>query len=248
MEIRLIRSATIRLSIAGRDILIDPYLAAKGAGLSYAGGGPSPVVELPCSSQQVIAGTDLVIISHLHSDHFDTVARELLSKEAAIFCQPGEESQLEEMGFTDVTPVRDRIDWQGISITRTAGQHGCGPVLQDMGEVSGFLFQADDKVTVYWAGDTIWCDAVAEVIEQVKPDIIITHSAGAMWNNTLILMDAAQTVQVCRAAPGSVVIATHMDSVDHATVSRQALREYADTQGISPEQLLIPVDGETLCF
>ena len=61
-------------------------------------------------------------------------------------------------------------------------------------------------------------------------------------------MDAAQTVDVCRAAPGSVVVATYMDSVDHATVSRTDLRAFALARGISPEQLRIPADGETLAF
>jgi hypothetical protein len=71
-------------------------------------------------------------------------------------------------------------------------------------------------------GDTIWCEPVADLIEQIQPDIIITHSCGAMWgNNELIVMDAAQTLEVCQAAPNSVVIATHMDALDHATVSRE---------------------------
>jgi hypothetical protein len=61
-------------------------------------------------------------------------------------------------------------------------------------------------------------------------------------------MDAAQTVAVCRAAPKSIVIATHMDALDHATVSRHALRQYAAANGIQPAQLLIPADGETLVF
>ena len=65
-------------------------------------------------------------------------------------------------------------------------------------------------------------------------------------SNVLIVMDAAQTVAVCRAAQSSVVIATHMDSEDHATVSRQALRAYAEENGIRAKQLLIPADGEIL--
>jgi hypothetical protein len=44
------------------------------------------------------------------------------------------------------------------------------------------------------------------------------------------------------------VIATHLDSVDHATVSRGALRAYAEAHGVGPEQLLIPADGEELVF
>ncbi len=39
-----------------------------------------------------------------------------------------------------------------------------------------------------------------------------------------------------------------MDSVDHATVSREELRAYAEANGIQSEQLLIPADGEKLAF
>ena len=58
-------------------------------------------------------------------------------------------------------------------------------------------------------------------------------------------MDAAEAVAACRLAPNATVIATHMDSLDHATVSRDELRRHATEQGVSP-QLLIPLDGETL--
>ena len=47
--------------------------------------------------------------------------------------------------------------------------------------------------------------------------------------------------------PGSIIIATHMDTVDHATVSRESLQECAEN-GIADEQLLIPDDGEILTF
>ena len=68
-----------------------------------------------------------------------------------------------------------------------------------------------------------------------------------MWgDHVLIVMDAAQTVAVCRAAPNSTVIATHMEALDHATVTRAALRKYAEAQGIGPEKLLIPLDGEKI--
>jgi len=39
-----------------------------------------------------------------------------------------------------------------------------------------------------------------------------------------------------------------MDSVDHGTVLRSALREFALARGIRSEQLFIPADGETLEF
>jgi L-ascorbate metabolism protein UlaG (beta-lactamase superfamily) len=249
MQIQLIRNATLRADYGGRTFVIDPYLAAKHTLPSFTGKSPNPLVNLPCPPQEVIAGIEIVVVSHLHADHFDAIAQRLLPKDVPVLCQPGDESAIEDKGFSNVTPVADTLDWQGITITRTPGQHGSGDVLKQMGTVSGFVFRAENEPTLYWAGDTVWTETVADVIAQTRPDVIITHSSGATWgDDVLIVMDAAQTVAVCRAAPDSVVIATHMEALDHGTVSRQALRQYGQAQGIGPEQLLIPADGEKLSF
>src|SRR5690606_26300543 len=105
--------------------------------------------------------------------------------------------------------------------------------------------QAENEPTIYWAGDTIWIDAVEETIMKFQPEIIITHSAGAAFEeNSPIVMDAAQTIQVCRVAPEAIVIAVHMEALDHATVSREELRAAATQASISETQLLIPHDGK----
>jgi L-ascorbate metabolism protein UlaG (beta-lactamase superfamily) len=249
MKIQLIRNATLRMEYAGQRLVIDPYLAPKHSRPSYTGRSPNPLVDLPCPPQDVIAGIDLAIISHMHSDHFDPAAEELLPKNTPILCQPGDETQIAAMGFSRVTPVMENLVWSGITITRTPCQHGSGEVLAEMGSASGFIFQARHEPTVYWAGDTIWNDTLAEIIVRVQPRVIITHSCGAMWGDqVLIVMDAAQTVAVCQAAPKSIIVATHMEALDHATVSRSALSHYAAARGIQPEQLLIPADGETFTF
>lgn len=249
MQLQLIRSATLRLEYAHRTFLIDPYLADKHSRPSFTGASLNPLVDLPCPPQEVIAGVEMVLISHLHSDHFDPAAQELLPKDLTLYCQPQDKAVIEAKGFRNVVPVLDTVNWQGITITRTACQHGSGKVLQEMGTASGFVLKAEHEPTVYWAGDTIWCEAVAKVIEQTKPDIIITHSCGAMWGDrVLIVMDAVQTIAVCRAAPNSTVVATHMDSLDHATITRQALREFAEANGVGPEKLVIPLDGEKIAF
>jgi L-ascorbate metabolism protein UlaG (beta-lactamase superfamily) len=244
MDIQLIRNATLRINYAGKQFVIDPYLAAKHSLPSYTGASPNPLVELPIPAEEVIAGAEMAVVSHLHSDHFDSEAARLLPKELEVFCQPGDEAQIEGKGFRNVRAVEDELEWKGIRILRTEGQHGSGSVLADMGQVSGFVFEAEGEPTVYWVGDSIWYPAVAKVIEQFQPEIIITHSCGAMWGEqVLIVMDAAQTVEACRAAPKSVVVATHMEALDHATVSRKALRDYAEAAGIGADQLLIPDDG-----
>jgi L-ascorbate metabolism protein UlaG (beta-lactamase superfamily) len=247
MRIRLLRNATMRLSYAGATLLTDPYLAPRFSRPSFTGASPNPLVELPCPPEAVVAGIDAAIVSHLHSDHFDPLARSLLPKAVPLFCQPRDRDELQREGFTDLRVVEDGVRWREVTITRVPARHGTGKVLEEMGRASGFVLQADGEPTFYWAGDSIWCEEVVRTIARFDPQVILTHSCGAVWGGgVLIVMDAAQTLEVCRAAPRSTVIAVHMEALDHATVSRRELRTAAEAAGIPPQRLRIPLDGEEI--
>lgn len=250
MKIKLIRNATLRLTYAGHTFLVDPYFAPKHTLPSYTGRSPNPIVDLPETPEAVLAGCEMVLVSHLHADHFDKVAQDMLPKQMPIYCQPGNDGKIGEAGFEDVTPIVDSVTWQNITITRTPGRHGTSAsILGLMGEVSGFVLQAAGEPTVYWMGDTVWYEEVQQVIEQHKPDIIVTHSGGAVWGDgELIIMDAAQTVAVCQYAPQSKVIATHLEALDHCLSTRSDLAGAAKEAGIEAQQLFVPEDGEELDF
>lgn len=249
MRIQLIRNATLRLHYQGQLILIDPYFAPKHTLPSYADKSMNPLVDLPMPSADILDGVQAILVSHLHTDHFDSVAKEVLTKDLPLFCQPGNDSVIREAGFQDVRVIEDQILWNGITIRRTEGQHGDVETAKLMGTVSGFVFEAQDEPMLYWAGDTIWYAPVERVIAEKQPAVIVTHSCGATWKGSPpIVMDAEQTVAVCGFAPNSQVIATHMEALDHATVSRADLRQFADAKGISSQQLLIPADGEMIGF
>ena len=248
MRLRLLRNATQRLHYAGRELLLDPFFAPRHSRPSFAGRSPNPLVDLPCPPAEIMAGAELLVLSHLHSDHFDPEAQRLLPKDLPVLCQPGDEGTIQGHGFERVTPVDDTVAWNGITLTRTPGQHGSGlEELAEMGTVSGFVFQAPGEPTLYWAGDTILYEPVLQTIERFRPDVIVTHSSGALWKgNGPIVMDAAQTLAVCQAAPGSRIVAIHLDSLDHGEVSRADLRAQARAAGILDARLLIPADGEIL--
>ncbi len=247
MEIQLIRNATLRVRVNGRLFLIDPCLGDKHSIRSFAGISPNPTVNLPMPAADVIDGAEMAIISHLHPDHFDEPAKELLPKNLPIYCQPGDEESIRSAGFEQVTPIADNVTWEGITFTRTSGQHGFDELAERMGHVSGFVWQAPGEVTVYWVGDSVWYEPVAEVIATVQPDIIITHSGGARFGDSPpIVMDAEMTLAVCQAAPKATVIAVHMEALDHCPVTRADLRDQATAAGIPPNRLLIPADGEVI--
>ena len=48
---------------------------------------PNPIVELPIPAEEVIKGIDAVFLSHLHIDHYDNTAKELLPKSIKVFVQ-----------------------------------------------------------------------------------------------------------------------------------------------------------------
>jgi L-ascorbate metabolism protein UlaG (beta-lactamase superfamily) len=120
-----------------------------------------------------------------------------------------------------------------------------------MGRISGFVFAAEGEPTLYWTGDTVLCADVQDAIRRFQPAVIVAHASGASWpdgtgQRQLIVMDAAQAIALCEATPASTIIATHMEALDHATVSRAELRAAADANGITPARLLIPDDGATI--
>ena len=249
MQIQLIRNATLRMTYDHHVFIIDPYLAPKHSQEPLIGKSRNPVVDLPCSPEEAVADMEMAIISHLHPDHFDSLAQQLLPRDIQIYCQPGDEGQIKAAGFTNVMAIEGGIDWYGMRITQTPGQHGDEGWSTQMGPVSGFIFRIEHEPTVYWAGDTIWYEVVQQLILETQPDIIITHSSGASFEaGKPIIMDGHQTMEVCRAAPHSTVIAVHMETFDFDTVTRKDLRLMAEAEGIEAEQFLIPADGEILAF
>lgn len=247
MKLQLLRNATLKLDYAGLTILIDPDFGPIHSRPSFTGRSPNPMTDLPASTDEILDAVELVLVSHLHADHFDAFAQDLVPKHLPLICQPGDEEKIRSFGFTDVTPLIDELTIDGVLLTRREGNHGSGPVLEKMGQVMGFSIEAEGEPSIYWAGDTILYPPVRETIATTRPDIIITHSCGAKWDDVHIVMDAGQTVEVCSIAPGqSKVIATHMEALDHATVSRDDLRAYANAHDIDKHRLIIPDDGETL--
>jgi L-ascorbate metabolism protein UlaG (beta-lactamase superfamily) len=245
MYIQLIRNAALRLNYKGKTILIDPCLGPKHSYDSLAGREPNPIVPLPMSVEEAIAGVDLVLVSHLHRDHFDATANDALPRTLPLICHPEQVEQIRAKGFTDVHPLDKPIKWQGITFTPTLAQHAMAePWISRLAPVMGFTLTAEREPGLYWCGDTVWYPPVEAVIELFHPDVIITHSGGAtLEDSDPIIMDVEQTLIVCKDAPGATVIAVHMEALDHCPVTRTGLRAAAEAARVG-NRLIIPEDGE----
>jgi L-ascorbate metabolism protein UlaG (beta-lactamase superfamily) len=246
-SLQLIRNATLKLRIGQRTLLVDPYLAGQHAGRSYAGILRSPLVPLPLRLEEILEGVDAVFVSHLHSDHFDEVAQSVLPKTMPILCPEAIAPSIRAAGFHSVVGITDRLAWLGLTLHLTAGKHGPAAVLPDMGTVHGFVLTGPGLATLYWVGDSIWCPEVRAVVDHFAPATTVVHACGATWKGLgPLVMDEAQVEALLNHHPSGRVVATHLDCVDHATVSRASLIRHMSTFPALMPRLLVPADGERL--
>lgn len=247
VDVQLIRNATLRIRIGGKTLLVDPYLADQHQGRSYAGTRRSPLVPLPMSRASILEGVDAVFVSHLHSDHFDEVAREVVPKDLPILCPAALETRIREAGFRSVQGIPDSMDWHGTRLRMTGGRHGPDAVLPDMGPVNGFTLSIPGGLTLYWVGDSILCPEVQDTIQRHRPDVMVVHGCGATWQGKgPLVMDERQIETLLRSWTNGKIIVTHLDCVDHATVSRADLRNHFANRRDLMSRLVIPEDGDIL--
>ena len=244
MRLRLIRNATLRVKLGGKLLLIDPMLDPAGAREPVEdtpNPRRNPLVELPEPPAIVVGGIDGIIVTHLHRDHLDATAIELLPKDLPLFCQPPDAQTLRGHGFSDVRPVDDAVDFDGLRIARTAGQHGTGEIGAALAPVSGFALGGPGGL--YVAGDTIWCDEVRAAIAEHRPAAIVVNAGGARFlTGDPIVMTTDDVVAVARHAPQARIIAVHLEAINHCLQTRADLHQRLRDERLT-DQVTVPEDG-----
>ncbi|WP_419887195.1 MBL fold metallo-hydrolase [Neobacillus niacini] len=253
MNIQLIRNATLVVHYAGKKFLIDPFLAEKGTYPPFPNSlrqdQKNPLVSLPTSIDNVLKNIDAVIVTHLHLDHWDDTAKEVLPKDIKMFVQNQEDAKaVRNDGFQNVEVLREGTVFEDIRLIKTLGEHGRGEILKLAGEVCGVVFKHQNEKTLYVAGDTVWYGPVLEVIETHKPEIIVVNGGDNQFlQGGSLVMGKEDIYEVCNAAPNAMIISVHMEAVNHWTLSRVELKSFIKEKNIS-SNILVPDDGESYSF
>ena len=246
MRLRLIRHATLIVELAGQCVLVDPMLdpaRARPPLENTPNDRRNPLVELPEPVELLVRNLDAVLVTHLHADHLDETAVDLLPKDVALLCQPPDEGALRDRGFTDVRPVEAAGELAGIAIARTGGQHGTGKLAELLAPVSGFVLSAPGEPSLYIAGDTVWCDEVAAALDEHRPDVVVVNAGGARFTEgDPITMTADDIEAVAAHAPSARVVAVHLEAVNHCLETRADLHQRLRDAGLT-ERVTVPEDG-----
>ncbi|HEY3523678.1 MAG TPA: MBL fold metallo-hydrolase [Candidatus Limnocylindrales bacterium] len=167
--------ATVRLDLGGVRLLTDPLLRERIGPLLRQG---------PPLDAEAWAGTDLVLLSHLHRDHLDLGSLRLLRPKPRIVVPRGAAALLRDHGYADVVELEPggSIEAGGVTITATEASHsGFRPPFGPTAEAVGYVVDSGSR-RVYFAGDT---DLFAgmEVLAERDLDVALLPVWG--WGPTL---------------------------------------------------------------
>lgn len=238
------RHATSRIVFGEIAILIDPMLASKEtlpavplASNSF----KNPLIDLPFTSKEIIEKADVLLLSHLHFDHFDLQAITLIPKGTNVLCASFDKKKLEKYGFKNINVIDQNLDYKGISFTQFPAIHGKGLFKYLMGKGSSYLLE-QNGFKLFLTGDCLLIDSLKENLKEIKPDVVIVNAGAARFIiGQPITMSIKDVIEIAELLKESKIIVVHLDVINHCSESR----EFCVEQTKNIPSILIPKNGET---
>jgi L-ascorbate metabolism protein UlaG (beta-lactamase superfamily) len=146
-RITFLGHATVVIELAGMRLITDPVLRQQVGPLWR---------RTPKPHLGQFADLDVVLISHLHLDHYDPASLRLLDAGVPIVGPPGSARSLRWRGFTDVHEMRpgESLRLGGIDIVATEARHrGTRHPLARRTASNGYVVSGGGR-DIYFAGDT----------------------------------------------------------------------------------------------
>ncbi|MEZ3178294.1 MBL fold metallo-hydrolase [Streptomyces pimonensis] len=207
-EVLFVGNATLLIRYGELTLLTDPNFLHRGQFAHLGYGLVSRRLTEPALDVADLPHEDLdaVVLSHLHGDHFDRVARRGLDRGLPFITTPHAARLLKGLhGFRHATGLRT---WQSrtlrrgdscVRVTSLPGRHAPGPLRALLPPVMGGLLEFGDRsgeirLVLYLSGDTLMYDGLREIAAR-HPDIhlAVLHLGGTTLPGGLVVtMDAGQ--------------------------------------------------------
>jgi L-ascorbate metabolism protein UlaG (beta-lactamase superfamily) len=251
---QFVGTATTLIRLGGFTVLTDPNFLHRGQRAYLGKGLWSRRLTEPAMTPADLPRIDAVVLSHLHGDHFDRVARRELPKTPPLITTPPAARKLRRSGFLTfgLHTWQQHVllkEEETLVVEALPAVHARGPMRALLPPVMGSLLthERDGVVRqVYISGDTLTGDHLREIHDR-HPDIDvgIVHLGGTrvLWQT--VTMDGAMGVEWVRAVRPEVVIPVHYDDYG---VFRSPLSDFVGEleRAGTPTRLLLPARGDTV--
>lgn len=221
-SLEFIGNATTLLRLGPFVVLTDPNFLHRGQRAYLGKGLWSRRLTEPSLQPADLPEVDVLVLSHLHGDHFDRVARAELDRSLPLVSTPAAARRLRRWGFDDAVGM---TAWESttltaedhrLTITAVPGQHARGPARRVLPPVMGSVLELTrphrPALRVYVSGDTLYYPWLSSIVERRGPlDAAVLHLGGTRLLGMTVTMDARQGADLVELLDPSVVVPVHHD-------------------------------------
>jgi len=229
-----IGNATTVLRLGDFTLLTDPNFVRAGSRVHLGYGAWTRRLMEPACTVDELPPLDAVILSHLHGDHFDRVARDQLPRTLPVLTTPQASRRLRRWRFAaaeglstwethEVTRGRQRL-----RVTAVPGRHGPGLADFLLPNVMGSVIELETdgvcRLRLYVTGDTLNRPWLAEVPQRCgEIDAMLIHLGGTRLLGMLLTMDDEQGTRLTELIRPRLTLPVHFDDY---RVFTSPLRDY----------------------
>jgi L-ascorbate metabolism protein UlaG (beta-lactamase superfamily) len=258
-SVTFVGTATTLLRLGSFTLLTDPNFLHLGEAAYLGYGMWSRRRTRPALDVDELPDLDAVVLSHLHGDHFDRVAKARLPRALPIVTTPSAARRLDRnWRFRDTIGLRT---WsatefhkgdQTVRVTSVPGRHGPGVVdllLPDvMGSVLDWYEAGERRLRLYVTGDTLYRRWLGEIPQRLPGiDAMLVHLGGTRVLGILLTMDGQQGAKLVELIRPALTLPIHYDDY---TVFRSPLHDFeAAVDHRDLDSLVWPISrGETVAL
>jgi L-ascorbate metabolism protein UlaG (beta-lactamase superfamily) len=256
-SILFIGNATTLIRYAGFTILTDPNFLHRGQYARLGYGLRSRRLTDPAVEIEELPALDMVVLSHLHGDHWDDVAEAKLNRRTPVVTTPRAAEKLGGKGFATEALAR----WQtvvfrkgdmALRITAMPGRHGPALFSRLLPDVMGSMLEFESAgrriLRLYITGDTLMHDGIADIRARYDDiDLALVHLGGTRVLGVLVTMDARHGVDLLRTVKPRHAIPIHYNDYTVFKSPLDHFRQAVARAGLEP-QVHYLAHGETYTF
>jgi len=223
-SLMFIGTATTLIRYGELTVLTDPNFLHQGQRAYLGYGLTAKRLTEPALAPEQLPELDLIVLSHLHGDHWDRQAQRGLDRQLPVITTPHASKRLQLRGFARAIGLRTWGSHELVKgstrlrVTSMPGRHAPGPLRRLLPPVMGSLLEFGSisrpvELRMYLTGDTLFVEDLREIpVRYPTLDVAVLHLGGTrLPGGLMVTMDAIQGANLLELLKPRLAIPVHFD-------------------------------------